>query len=291
MKLGDFEIHALSDGTFCLDGGQMFGVVPKVLWERKIPADARNRIRLALTCILVRTGRENVLIETGIGDKYDAKFADIYGIDHRTNLLDDLRRHGLEARDIDVVINSHLHFDHCGWNTRRDGGREVPTFSQARYYIQRGEWEHAIAPTERDRASYIESYFKAAEGQTTFLEGDHEILPGIRVRVVAGHTRDLQAVWVESQGERACFISDLIPTSAHLQYPWIMAFDLYPLETLANKKRLIPELIRDKVVVVFPHDAVMPCARLVEREGRTMAVPIRVARNGDCSLAELSNEG
>lgn len=274
MKLGDFEIYALSDGTFCLDGGQMFGVVPKVLWERKIPADARNRIRLALTCILVRTGRENVLIETGIGDKYDAKFADIYGIDHRTNLPDDLRRHGLEPDEINVVINSHLHFDHCGWNTQREDDREVPTFSWARYYIQHGEWEHALAPTERDRASYIESYFKAAESRTTFVEGDQEILPGIRVQVVPGHTRNLQAVWVESQGERACFVSDLIPTSAHLQYPWIMAFDLYPLETLANKKRLIPELIRDKVIVVFPHDAGMPWARLVEQGGKIVAVKL-----------------
>jgi glyoxylase-like metal-dependent hydrolase (beta-lactamase superfamily II) len=274
MKLGDFEVYALSDGTFCLDGGQMFGVVPKTLWERKIPADARNRIRLALTCLLVRTGRENVLIETGIGDKYDAKFADIYGIDHRPGLLDNLRCHGVEPGEIDVVINSHLHFDHCGWNTRREGDREVPTFSRARYYIQRGEWEHALAPTERDRASYIESYFKTTESQTLFLEGDQEILPGIRVQMVPGHTRNLQAVWVESRGERACFVSDLIPTSAHLQYPWIMAFDLYPLETLASKKRLIPELVRDNVIVVFPHDAAMPWARLVEREGKIVALPI-----------------
>jgi len=276
MKLGDFEIHALSDGTFCLDGGQMFGVVPKPLWERKIPADARNRIRLALTCILVRTGRENVLIETGVGDKYDAKFADIYGVGYETSLLDDLRRHGVGPDAIDVVINSHLHFDHCGWNTRREGDREVPTFSRARYYIQRGEWEHALAPTERDRASYIESYFRAAEGQTTFLEGDQEILPGIRVQVVPGHTRDLQAVWVESRGERACFVSDLVPTSAHLPYPWIMAFDLYPLETLASKKRLIPELVGDNVIVVFPHDASMPWARLGNREGKIVAVPVEM---------------
>jgi glyoxylase-like metal-dependent hydrolase (beta-lactamase superfamily II) len=274
MKFGDFEIYALSDGRFCLDGGQMFGVVPKPLWERKIPADVRNRIRLALTCLLVRTGRENVLIETGIGDKFDAKLADIYGVDHRPGLLDDLRVHGLEPEQIDVVINSHLHFDHCGWNTRREGGREVPTFLRARYYIQRGEWQHALAPTERDRASYIESYFRAAESQTTFLDGDQEALPGIRVQVVPGHTRNLQAVWVESRGERACFVSDLIPTSAHLQYPWIMAFDLYPLETLANKKRLIPELVRDNVIVVFPHDAAMPWARLVEREGKIVALPV-----------------
>ena len=274
MKLGDFDIHALSDGTFCLDGGQMFGVVPKPLWERRIPADERNRIRLALTCLLVRTGRENALIETGVGDKYDAKFADIYGIDRRPSLLDDLGRHGLEPHQIDVVINSHLHFDHCGWNTRCEDGREVPTFPRARYYIQRGEWEHALAPTERDRASYIESYFRAAEGQTIFLEGDQQVLPGIRVQLVPGHSKNLQAVWVESRGERVCFVSDLIPTSAHVQYPWIMAFDLYPLETLESKKRLIPELVRDNVIVVFPHDAAMPWARLTERDGKIVAVPI-----------------
>ncbi|HEV3276216.1 MAG TPA: MBL fold metallo-hydrolase [Terriglobia bacterium] len=271
MKLGDFEIHPLSDGAFGLDGGQMFGVVPKVLWEKKIPADSHNRIKLGLNCILVRTGRETVVIETGIGDKFDARFADIYAVDHSTNLPGELATHGLAPSDIDIVINSHLHFDHCGWNTRRDGNRTVPTFPRARYYAQRGEWEHALEPSERDRASYIQEFFQAAEPQTVLLDGDQEIVPGIRVQVTPGHTRDLQVVWIESGGERACFVSDLAPTTAHLAYPWIMSFDLYPLETLASKRRLLPELVRSQAMVIFGHDAAMPWARLAERDGRLVA--------------------
>jgi glyoxylase-like metal-dependent hydrolase (beta-lactamase superfamily II) len=275
MKLGDFELQALSDGTFALDGGQMFGVVPKFLWEKRIPADDRNRIRLGLTCLLIRAGRQNVLVETGIGDKFDPKRTDIYGVHHSTTLLIELRKLGLFPEDISIVINTHLHFDHCGWNTRRQNGKVLPTFPRARYVVQRGEWEHALHPTERDRASYIEEFFCPAEAQTEFLEGDCEILPGIRVEVVPGHVRDMQCVWIESQGQRACFISDLVPTTAHLTYPWVMSFDLYPLETLANKKRLLPLLALQEALVVFPHDPVVPWSRLVNVEGNIATQEVR----------------
>jgi glyoxylase-like metal-dependent hydrolase (beta-lactamase superfamily II) len=268
MKLGKFDLHALSDGTFALDGGQMFGVVPKPLWEKQHPADARNRVRLSLTCLLVQTPQHNVLIETGLGNKYEAKFADIYGVEKPTNLLAELRHLGLAAQDIDVVINTHLHFDHCGWNTQREGGRAVPTFPRARYYVQRGEWEHALHPTERDQASYLLEYFRPAELQTQFLEGNEEIVPGVRVEVWPGHTRDLQGVWIESDGEEACFVSDLVPTRAHLAYPWIMSFDLYPMETLVNKRRLLSQLAARGTLVVFPHDPQVPWARLEEVGGR-----------------------
>lgn len=268
MKLGKFEIHAITDGTFRLDGGQMFGVVPKALWEKKIPADERNRIRMTLTCMLIRTGNENILIETGIGDKFDAKHADIYGIDHSVTLLQGLRGLGLAPEDIDIVINTHLHFDHCGWNTRCVDGELIPTFPRARYFVQRAEWEHAIHPNERDHASYVKDFFLAAEAQTKLLDGDGEIRPGIHVEVVAGHTKDLQCVRVESEGELAYFISDLVPTSAHLPYPWIMSFDLFPMETLANKKRLLSELAAAKGLVVFPHDPKVPWLRLTELDGK-----------------------
>jgi glyoxylase-like metal-dependent hydrolase (beta-lactamase superfamily II) len=268
MKLGAFDFHLLSDGFFALDGGQMFGVVPKTLWEKKMPADSRNRIRLGLNCVFVDTGSHKVMIETGIGDKLDARFADIYAIDHSALLPAELEKRGIGLADVDVVINSHLHFDHCGWNTRREGVRLVPTFPRASYFIQQGEWEHALNPTERDRASYIEEFFAAAESQTEFLQGDGEVVPGVRVEVTPGHTRHLQIVWIESQGERACFLSDVVPTQAHLPYPWIMAFDLYPLETLASKKRLLPRLAAEDVLVVFPHDPQVPCARLAERDGK-----------------------
>ena len=268
MKLGQFDIYALSDGTFALDGGQMFGVVPKTLWEKKNSADSRNRIRLGLTCLLVRTGKTNVLIETGIGDKFDARHMDIYDIRHSTTLLQELQAHGLSPSDIDLVINSHLHFDHCGWNTRRDGSRLAPTFPRARYMIQRGEWEHACAPTDRDRASYVEEFFRAAEKQTEFLDGNTEVVPGIHVEVLPGHTRHLQGVRITSEGEEAYFISDLVPTSSHLLYPWIMSFDLYPVETLANKQHLLPLLAAEEALVVFPHDPAIPWARLEVRNSK-----------------------
>lgn len=268
LKLGAFEIYALSDGTFGLDGGQMFGVVPKALWEKQLPPDGRNRVRLGLTCLLVRTGKQNVLIETGIGDKFDARHSEIYNINHSSNLLSELAAQGLGVRDIDIVINTHLHFDHCGWNARREGTKVVPTFTRARYFVQRAEWEHAVHPTERDRASYIEEWFVPAESQTELIEGAHEIVPGIRVELFPGHVRDLQCIWIESEGELALFISDLVPTRAHLPYPWIMAFDLYPLDTLASKKRLLPRLAEDRVLIVFPHDPDIPWGFLSNAEGK-----------------------
>jgi len=275
MKLGAFNLHAISDGSFQLDGGQMFSIVPKAVWENRILADARNRIRLSLTCLVIQTGRHNILVETGIGDKFDAKYNEIYGVDHSHSLPSDLQKLRLEPQDIDIVINTHLHFDHCGWNVRPEAGKYVPTFPRARYFVQRGEWEDACHPTERNRASYVEYFFAEAEAQTEFLDGDAEIVPGVQVEVAAGHTQYMQCVRVESEGDTAFFPSDLVPTNLHLSYPWMTSFDLYPLETLANKKRLLPELVERKALVVFPHDPCVPWARLVEIEGKisTQAVP------------------
>jgi glyoxylase-like metal-dependent hydrolase (beta-lactamase superfamily II) len=274
MKLGAFNLHIISDGSFLLDGGQMFSVVPKVMWEKKMPADARNRLRLGLTCLLIQTGDLNILVETGIGDKFDAKYNDIYGVDHSRTLPGELHKLQLEPQDIDIVINTHLHFDHCGWNVRSEGGKLVPTFPRARYFIQRGEWEDAHHPTERNRASYVEDFFAAAEAQTEFLEGDTEIISGVRVEIGAGHTRYMQCVRVESEGETAYFPSDLVPTVAHLAYPWMTSFDLYPLETLVNKKRLLPELVESQALLVLAHDPCVPWARLVEIDGKITAQPV-----------------
>ena len=274
MQLGEFELLAISDGTFALDGGQMFGVVPKPLWERKAPADERNRIQLSLTCLLIRAGRLNILVETGIGDKFDAKFRDIYDVRHPPTLPASLENVGIKPEDVHIVINTHLHFDHCGWNTRRLGGKTVPTFPHARYLIQRGEWESALDPSERERASYIEEFLRAAEAQTDFLDGDTEVAPGVRVEVVPGHTRHLQCVRIESEDECAYFISDTVPMAAHLAYPWIMSFDLYPMQTLASKKRLLPDLARQQAIVIFPHEMSAPWLRLVEREGKITGEPV-----------------
>jgi glyoxylase-like metal-dependent hydrolase (beta-lactamase superfamily II) len=218
--------------------------------------------------LLVQTGDANVLVETGIGEKFDAKHMDIYDVQRSASLIEELKAHTLLPADIDVVINTHLHFDHCGWNTRREGSKLFPTFPRARYMIQRGEWEHACAPTERDRASYVEEFFRAAEKQTDFMDGNAEVLPGIHVEVLPGHTRHLQGVRVTSEDKQAYFISDLVPTSSHLLYPWIMSFDLYPMETLANKKRLLPQLVAEETLVVFPHDPSTPWARLEIRNSK-----------------------
>lgn len=274
MKLGKFEIHLLSDGTFALDGGQMFGVVPKVLWEKKMPADARNRIRMGLNCLLVQNGRQNILIETGVGEKFDNKLNEIYAVNHLTTLPLELKKKGLELSDIHIVINTHLHFDHCGWNTLRENGKMVPTFPKARYYVQRGEWEHALHPTERDRASYVQNFFLAAEGQTEFMDGNTEIIPGVSVEVTPGHNQNMQCVRIKSGGDTAYFISDLVPTQAHLRLPWIMSFDLFPLETLSNKQRLLPQLAKQKALVIFPHDAETPWVRLVQKEDKITAEPV-----------------
>ncbi len=278
MKLGNSEIWALSDGTFALDGGQMFGVVPKVLWEKQMPPDGRNRVRLGLNCLLVRAGRSHILIETGVGDKFHSKAMDIYGVAHATTLPGELRRLGLEPTDIDIVINTHLHFDHCGWNVCREGSKLKPTFPRARYLVQRGEWEHALHPNERDRNGYIEEFFRPAEALTELLDGDQEIVPGVRVEVVPGHTRDMQCVRIESEGQRAYFISDLVPTRFHLPYAWIMSLDSYPMETLANRKRLLPQLARQGALVIFPHDPGTPWAKLVETDGGIAALPIESNR-------------
>jgi glyoxylase-like metal-dependent hydrolase (beta-lactamase superfamily II) len=270
MRLGTFEIEVISDGTFALDGGAMFSVVPRVLWERHFQPDNLNRIRLGLNALLVRTGRENILIDTGIGYKWDARSRDRYSIAHETDILSELGARGLAPEDIDIVINTHLHFDHAGTNTIERDGEVVPAFPRARYVVQRGELEHAISPHERDRASYRKEDFEPVvrAGQFDQIDGDVEIVPGVRAIKVAGHNRDLQCVRIDSGGETAFVFADLLPTTAHIAPAWVMSYDLYPVETLEQKKLLIPQAIREKWVCVFEHDPLVPLARLDEQDGR-----------------------
>ena len=208
-----------------------------------------------------------VLVDTGMTELHP----EVADMDPR---LVPLSEQAFDLAGVDVVVNTHLHFDHCGWNARRAGERVVPTFPRARYFVQRGEWDHALGPTERDRASYIADFFRPAEAQTEFLDGEGEIVPGIRVEVVPGHNRNMQCVWIESRGQQACFISDLVPMRLHLAYPWIMSLDLYPMETLANKKRMLPQLLKQRALVIFPHDPDVPWARLAEAEGKITAVSV-----------------
>lgn len=277
MKFGDLEIFVVSDGRFRLDGGAMFGVVPKVLWERQFPADERNRVTLGLNCLLIRSAGRTILVETGTGEKLGPKGEDIYGIDHSVNLLESLASRGVTRQDVDIVINTHLHFDHCGWNTRRgQDGQPAPTFPRAQYYVQRGEYEHALQPTERDRASYLPENFRplADTNQWVWLEGDKEIAPGVEVLRVPGHTRDMQCVRLTAAGRTAFFFADLVPTTAHLPSAWIMGYDLYPLTTLEQKKRWIPEALRNEWLCFFAHDPKTPAAYLREREGKVVAEPV-----------------
>jgi glyoxylase-like metal-dependent hydrolase (beta-lactamase superfamily II) len=272
--LGDFELSIISDGTYYLDGGAFFGVVPKVLWERRVQADEKNRITTGLNSLLVRTAESNILIETGIGNKLAEKQAKIHG--NHPELLDNLHQAGLAPEDIDIVINSHLHFDHCGWNTVRRGEQILPTFPKARYYAQAGEYEHSQLQLDRDRVSYLDDNYGPLirSGQMTLLKGDAEILPGVRTRIYPGHTANMQAILIESQGQTACFTGDLVPTTFHLDPTWVMAFDLYPLDTIENRKRLYSEALPGNWLLIFTHDHRTPMARIRKNEdGKLTAIP------------------
>ena len=266
LTLGDFELTIVSDGTYFLDGGAFFGIIPKVMWERKMKPDDKNRLVTGLNSVLIRGGKKTVLIETGIGNKVPDKMAKIYC--PQAKLLENLHAAGTAPEDIDVVINTHLHFDHCGWNTVREGDRVRATFPNAKYYVQEGEWRHGVEQNIRDRVSYISDNYDPLinNGQMELLNGPREILPGISVKIYPGHTRHMQAVMIESGGQKACYISDLIPTTAHLDLVWGMAYDLFPLETIDNKRRFYDEAIPQKWLVIFTHDHFTPWAYL-EREG------------------------
>jgi glyoxylase-like metal-dependent hydrolase (beta-lactamase superfamily II) len=267
-------LQVVSDGTYPLDGGAFFGVVPKLMWSRKVEADAQNYIQAGLNSLVIRTGRHTVLVETGAGNKLSEKMIKIYG--QPAKLLDNLAAAGVAPDDVDVVINTHLHFDHCGWNTVRHDGRVVPTFPRAKYYVQRGEWAHGSKQYERDAISYISDNYDPLiqSGQMELLEGNREIVPGVRVEVFPGHTANMQAVIVEGGGKTACYISDLIPTSAHLDITWVMAFDLYPLDTIASRKRYYARAVPEKWLTVFTHDDGVRAAYVEKDEkGRFVAKP------------------
>ena len=216
MTLGEFELTVFSDGLYPLDGGAFFGVVPKIMWSKKMLSDEKNRVTAGLNSLLIRTGKETVLIETGMGNKLSERMVKFYG--QPAKLLENLGAAGIAPEDVDIVINSHLHFDHCGWNTVRDkNGKIVPTFPRAKYYAPEGEWQYARNPSERDAISYLsENYDPLVEsGQMTLLKGGEEIVPGITMETFPGHTASMQGIIVTSGGKTACYISDLIPTTAH----------------------------------------------------------------------------
>jgi glyoxylase-like metal-dependent hydrolase (beta-lactamase superfamily II) len=259
--IGDFELTVITDGLYYLDGGAMFGVVPKPLWEKKLPADAQNRLHVAMNSLAIRTGNHTILIETGAGNKLTEKTRALFSTEER--LLTNLEAAGFAPDDFDIVINTHLHFDHCGWNTvRRADGTVVPTFPRARYYYQRGELAHAHRQHERDRVSYLTDNYDplVASGRAALLSGDAPIVPGIRVQLFSGHTAYHQAVIIESQNQKAAYVGDLIPTAAHLHPTWVMGYDLAPIDTIDNRHRYYRDAIPGRWLTIFTHDPATPWA-------------------------------
>jgi glyoxylase-like metal-dependent hydrolase (beta-lactamase superfamily II) len=261
--LGDFELSVFSDGTYPLDGGALFGVIPKIMWSRRVSSDDQNYVTVGLNSLLIRTGKQTVLVETGMGSKLSERMVKFYG--QPAQLLKNLAAGGIAPEDIDIVINSHLHFDHCGWNTIRDAaGKVAPTFPRAKYFAPQGEWEYGQHPSERDAISYIPENYEPLikSGQMTLLKGGEEIVPGISVQTFPGHTASMQAVVIRSHGETACYISDLIPTTAHIDISWGMAFDLYPLQTIESRKEYYAQSVAEKWLTVFTHDPLTPWAHV-----------------------------
>jgi glyoxylase-like metal-dependent hydrolase (beta-lactamase superfamily II) len=273
-SLGNFELTVLSDGTYPIDGGAFFGVVPKVMWSKRMEPDERNFITAGLNSLLIRTGERNVLIETGIGSKLSERMIKIYG--QPAKLLDNLAAAGIAPEDIDIVINTHLHFDHCGWNTVRKDGRIVATFPKATYYAQEDEWKHGRLQLERDAVSYISANYDPLieSGQMKLLRGDQEVVPGISVKISAGHTANMQAVIVTSGSKTACYISDLIPTSAHVDLTWVMSYDLYPLQTIESRKRYYATALPEKWLTVFTHDHATPWGYVEQEAGKVVVRPL-----------------
>jgi len=266
-RMGNAEIIVCTDGTCRMDGGAMFGVVPKTLWSRRMPADAENHVMLGLNCVVVKLNNKTLLIETGFGNKLLEKTKRFYSVEER--LPASLTAAGVTPESVDYVINSHLHWDHCGWNTVMRNGEAVPFFPRAQYIAHIGEVEHGRLQLERDRVSYVPDNYEPLihSGQMHLVQGGSEdILPGVRVECFPGHTAHCIAVHVESGGEHACFISDLIPTTAHLDVTWAMGFDLDPLRTIAERKRFYERALDEHWLVLFPHDHQTPLATLERDE-------------------------
>jgi len=277
LKLGDLEFHILCDGHIYLDGGAMFGIVPKPLWEKKTPADARNRIRLGLNCFLIYAGGKRILIETGAGGKWDDKRRDIYGLDG-PRLADQLRDYAIAPGDIEIVINTHLHFDHCGGNTRLENDKIVPTFPNARYVCRKGEYENAMHVNERTRATYFAENFAPLEEtkQLHLIETDTEIVPGVELICAPGHTADMLCVKLSGGGKTAFLLADLVPTTAHLPLAWGMGYDLFPLTVLENKRKWLPRIAREEWLALFVHDPQTPACYLRERNGTFVPEPTKI---------------
>jgi glyoxylase-like metal-dependent hydrolase (beta-lactamase superfamily II) len=279
MQIGDYRVEIIPDTEFRLDGGAMFGVVPRNLWSQVCPPDDQNRIRMNMNCVFIDTGTEKVLIETGIGDKWPAKESGIYGIERERPLSATLQQKtGLTSDEITIVVNTHLHFDHAGGNTTLDQrGDVVPTFRNARYFVSRNELEHADRPSERDRASYLPQNWAPLResGQLEAKDDDYEVVPGLRMEKHPGHNRSMQCWRLERDDKTMFGFADLVPMRAHVRFPWIMSYDLFPVETLEAKKKLLPQAALENWLCLFYHDPDAPLCQLVVENDKLTAIPIQ----------------
>jgi glyoxylase-like metal-dependent hydrolase (beta-lactamase superfamily II) len=261
QKIGDFEVTLVRHSSYWWDGGALFGVVPKTLWGRKLPADELNRVEFGFNCYLIRTGAHTILIETGLGDKRDARSRERMRVPAVTEPLASL----IDPDSVDIVVNSHLHWDHCSGNTVMSNGKARAAFPRAQYFASRGEWEHAHLRLSRDSISYLdENYDPLVEsGQMTLVPGDFEVAPGVWMRHAPGHNRDMMVITAESHGETFCFLSDLVPTGAHVQPTWVAAFDHYPLEVIETKSQWLGRAADENWLCGFAHDPLVDFARIV----------------------------
>ncbi|HUI77030.1 MAG TPA: MBL fold metallo-hydrolase [Bryobacteraceae bacterium] len=278
ISLGDFEISLIRESIYWWDGGAFFGVVPKTIWSQKLSADELNRVPAGFNCYLIRTADHTVLIDTGGGDKQDARGRERMKLPAEAQELPSvIARHGFDPESIDIVINSHLHWDHCGGNTILTNGAARAAFPKARYFTARGEWEHAHERLSRDGVSYIDANYDplVESGQMTLLDGDCEVVPGVWMRRAPGHNRDMMVVTAESAGGTFCFLSDLVPTAFHLQPTWVAAFDLYPLQSIETKTKWLTAAANGNWICGFAHDCEIAFARIaVHPKTKFAAVPL-----------------
>jgi glyoxylase-like metal-dependent hydrolase (beta-lactamase superfamily II) len=273
--VGDFEIVCVRAGTHWWDGGAVFGVVPKTLWGRKVQTDESNRVEQGFNCYLIRTGERTILVETGLGDKRDAVARGRMRVPPQTeSIAETLARHGIDPESVDIVVNSHLHWDHCCGNTIMRDDRAEPSLPRARYFASRGEWEHAHERLIRDSVSYLDENYDPLidSGRMTLVDGDFEVTPGVWMRRAPGHNRDMMVITAESGGQTFCFLSDLIPSHNHVQPSWVAAFDLYPLQSIETKIEWLSRAADHNWQCGFAHDAKVDFAR-IERDPKIQFRP------------------
>ena len=269
MNIGKYELTSIETGRFALDGGAMFGVVPWVFWSKTNPPDERQRITLAARCLLIRGEGKTILVDTGNGNKWNDKLKDIYRLDNsKFTLEDSLSKAGVKPEDVTDVILTHLHFDHCGGSTKIVNGKLEPTFPNATYYVQKAHWNLSQNPTDRDRASFMKDDFQILHerGMLKFTEGEQEIFPGISVVVCNGHTMAQQLPKITDGKNTLLFICDLVPTTSHIPFPYIMGYDLRPLVTLEEKKRILPLAEKEGWSLFFEHDPETIAVKLQKSE-------------------------